>query len=84
MKRGGLYRLIATFMTFDLRSDELPNILMRFQNEIGNPSNISELTAANCKKIGYKKDKWLYLILFYSYRIISKRIIPLPTTHSVN
>ena len=84
MKRGALYRLIATFMTFDLRSDELPNILMRFQNKIGNPSNISELTAENCKKIGYEKDKWLYLILFYSYRIISKRIIPLPTTHSVN
>ena len=55
MKRGGLYRLIATFMTFDLRSDELPNILMRFQNEIGNPSNISELTAANCKKSAIKR-----------------------------
>ena len=40
--------------------------------------------SSKLQKIGYKKDKWLYLILFYSYRIISKRIIPLPTTHSVN
>jgi len=65
MKRGGLYRLIATFMTFDLRSDELPNILMRFQNEIGNPSNISELTAANCKKSAIKRISgytWFYFI----------------------